>query len=183
VSGSDADGEEDASLGWTLFTYVAPLVGVLLVAVGIGAAVPGGYAIIQEDISNCGSPSISVDTPEETDRRFGDPAPDFEVLAFSELDEGEQAGFTEALSDPVGEAHVEGPFTHRPAFENGTMIRYEGERYYATIVAEHPCFVAAPLQFPLGTFAIALGIVGILTPPAYRKLVELEERANERDRR
>ena len=57
----DADtGSESA-----LFTYGVPFVGVLVVAVGIAAAVPGAYALIQEDLTPCGSPTIAVESPEQ----------------------------------------------------------------------------------------------------------------------
>lgn len=159
----------------TLFTYGAPLIGVLLVSVGIAAAVPGAYGMIQTEIADCGDPTILVETPEQTRERFDDPsqAP-VSRLAFTDLDAGERAAVRDALADPQGEAHVRGEFPHYRTFLNGTVIRYEGEYHYATVVAENPCFEAAPLQFPLGVFAIALGVVGILTPPAYRKLVALE---------
>jgi hypothetical protein len=159
-----------------LFTYVAPFLGVLLVAVGIGAAVPGGYALIQAEIATCGDPTIAVEGPAATERRFGDRAPVPQV-AFEALTTAEREAFAEALADPVGEAHVRGPFPNRGTFANGTLVSYEGERYYATVVSENPCFDAAPLQFPLGVFAVAFGVVGILTPPLYRRLVALEERA------
>lgn len=161
-----------------LFTYVAPFLGVLLVAVGIGAAVPGGYAIVQGELTTCGEPTIAVEDPEATERRFGEDGPTLERLAFEDLSNAEQEAFVEALSDPVGEAHVTGQFPHHGAFTNGTLVTYEGERYYVTVVSENTCFDAAPLQFPLGVFAIGLGVVGILTPPLYRRLVELEERAD-----
>jgi len=166
------------TVGATLFTYGAPFIGILLVAVGIGAAVPGAYGLIQEDIADCGDPSISVDPAAE---QFQGPPPDsLTRLTVEELAPRERAAFRRALDDPVGEAHVRGGFPHRPAFENGTLIEdTDGRTYYATIVAEHPCFETAPLQFPLGVFAIALGIVGILTPPGYRRLVALEERIRE----
>ncbi|MDS0283227.1 hypothetical protein [Haloarcula onubensis] len=161
-----------------LFTYVAPFVGVLLVAVGIGGAVPGGYAIIQEDITDCDEPTIAVEGAEESPLAFNETAPNLTRLRYEDLAESEQAAFRSALEDPVGEARVAGPFPNRDAFQNGTIVTYEGERHYVTVVAENPCFVAPALQFPLGVFAIIFGVVGILTPPIYRKLIELEERAN-----
>ena len=160
-----------------LFTYVIPFVGVLLVAVGIGAAVPGGYALVQGYLTACDDPTVAVEDPAETQRRLSGEAPSLSRLEFEELSAAEREAFLEARTDAVGEAHVSGPFPNREAFRNGTIVVYEGERYYATVVAENPCFVAAPLQFPLGVFAIALGTLGILTPPIYRRLVELEERA------
>jgi len=166
-----------------LFTYVAPFVGVLVVAVGIGAAVPGGYAIIQDDITTCDQPTIAVEGPEETSERFGETAPDLARLSYDELEPGEQEAFEEALEDPVGEARVAGTFPNGDTFRNGTIVVYEGERHYTTVVAENPCFIAPELQFPLGVFAIIFGVAGILSPPAYRKLVDLEEQANVDTRR
>jgi hypothetical protein len=166
-----------------LFTYVAPFVGVLVVAVGIGAAVPGGYAIIQEDITTCDAPTMAVEGPEETSERFSEQGPSLTTLDYEELSDAEQTAFDDALADPIGEARVEGEFPNGDTIRNGTIIVYEGENHYTTVVAENPCFVAPQLQFPLGVFAIIFGIVGILSPPIYRKLVDLEERANVEDRR
>jgi len=168
--------EEDSSS--FLFTYVAPLIGVTLVAIGIAAAVPGAYAMIQTDLTTCDTPTISVESPERTQERFGDRAPSVvERLAFTDLSSAEQTAFEAALDDAVGEAHVDGDFPNKPTFQNGTIITYEGERYYATVVSENPCFQAAPLQFPLGVFAIAFGTIAILSPVFYRKLVAVERRA------
>jgi len=161
-----------------LFTYIAPFVGVLLVAVGIGGAVPGGYAIIQEDITDCDQPTMAVEGPEETTERFNESRPNLPRLQYESLSEAEQAAFTDALADPRGEARVAGSFPNGDTVRNGSVIVYEGEEHYATVVAENPCFVAPELQFPLGVFTIIFGVVGILTPPIYRKLIELEERAN-----
>lgn len=170
-----AETDADADATSPLFTYGVPFVGVLIVAVGIAAAVPGAYALIQEDLTTCGAPTIAVESPEETADRFGDsPPPTVDRLEFAALAPTEQTAFEAALDDPIGEAHVEGAFPNDGAFRNGAIVAYDGDEYYATVVADNPCFQAAPLQFPLGVFAIALGIVGILTPPAYRKLVELE---------
>ena len=160
-----------------LFTYGAPFAGVLLVAVGIGAAVPGAYDLVQEDFTRCGAPTIAVESPERTREHFGDrPRVNLTRLDFEELSPAERRAFRRGLEDPQGEGRVAGAFPHRAAFLNGSLVAYEGERYYVTLVAENPCFVAPSLQFPLGVFAIALGVAGILTPPAYRKLVALEER-------
>lgn len=162
-----------------VFTYGAPFVGVLLVAVGIGAAVPGAYGLLQDD-QTCGNPTISVEGPAETAERFGDDPPS-SVARFeeSDLSDAEAGAVREAIDDAVGEAEVTGDFPHYPQFENGSLVTVDGQRHYVTVVAENPCYRVAPLQFPLGVFAIALGVVGILTPPAYRKLVELEESLRE----
>jgi hypothetical protein len=162
------------------FTYVVPFLGVLLVAVGIGAAVPGGYAIIEGPVLDCGEPTIAVEGAEETAERFGDgrARPQVQRLAFDELSEREQAAFENGLTAPRGEVHVSADAPNLPAFRNGTLVSYQGERYYVVLVSENPCFQAAPLQFPLGVFSIALGVIGILMPPIYRKLVALERRAS-----
>lgn len=167
MSGSD---------GSPLFTYAAPFLGVVLIAVGIGAAVPGGYALIQEDITDCGNPTISVESPAATAERLDREGPRLARFAYADLAPAERRAFEEALADPVGEARVDGPVPHADAFRNGSVVTYRGERHYVAVVAENPCFVAAPLQFPLGVFAIALGTAGVLTPPLYRRLVDLEER-------
>jgi len=158
-----------------LFTYVVPFVGVVLVAVGIAAAVPGAYDLIQEEITTCGAPSIAVESATATEQRFGE-GPRIELAAFDigELAPAEQAAVREALVDPVGEAQVQGPFPNEAAFRDGALVTVDGQRHYATVVAENPCFEAAPLQLPLGVFAIALGGVALLSPPAYRWLVALE---------
>lgn len=167
----------DDTVGATLFTYGAPFLGVLLVAIGVGAAVPGAYGLIQEDIADCGDPIISV---EPADEQFqGEPPATLRRFTVDELAPDERRAFQRALDDPRHEAHVRGPFPHRASFVNGTLVETADETYYATLVAEHPCFRTAPLQFPLGVFAIALGLVGILTPPAYRRLATLEGRLRE----
>ena len=160
-----------------LFTYVAPFVGVLLISIGIGGAVPGGYALIQEDLRDCDSPTIVVEPPERVAELVDDGGPDLPRLSFEELTDAEQEAFVDALDAPRREAHVYGSFANRPAFESGAIVTYQGERYYSTIVAENTCFRAPPLGFPLGVFAIGLGTIAVLTPPAYRRLTTLEREA------
>lgn len=162
-----------------LFTYVAPFVGVLLIAVGIGGAVPGGYALIQDELRDCDSPTIGVEPPERAAALVENGGPDLPRVPFEDLTDAEQEAFRAALDAPRREAHIHGSFANRPAFEEGVIVTYQGEQYYATLVAENTCFRAPPLGFPLGVFAIALGTVGVLTPPAYRKLVDLERAAGE----
>jgi len=162
-----------------VFQYVAPFVGVLLIAVGIAGAVPGGYAIIEPDLENCGNPTIGVESPEATAERFdeNERRPRLPRLAFEDLSSAEQTAFLTAIDDPVGEEQVVGDVPNAGSFRRGSIVSYEGEQYYVTLVAENTCFAAAPLQFPLGVFAIALGFLGVLAPPLYRRLVRLEQRA------
>jgi hypothetical protein len=175
VSATDSGGDDDPES--LLFTYVTPFVGVLLIAIGIGGAVPGGYALVQDELRDCDTPTILVEGPERAASLVEDGGPTLPRLAFEELSSAERTAFTEALDAPRNEAHVDGAFPNRPAFENGTVVTYEGQRYYATIVAENTCFRAPSLGFPLGVFAIGLGTVAVLVPPAYRKLVALESQA------
>ncbi|WP_136588777.1 hypothetical protein [Salinigranum halophilum] len=172
-----ADDGEDTSL---LFTYVTPFVGVLLIAIGIGGAVPGGYALIQDELRDCDSPTIVVEPPERATELVENDGPQLQRLAFADLTDAEQEAFVEALDAPRREAHIHGSFANRAAFESGVIVTYQGERYYSTIVAENTCFRAPALGFPLGVFAIGLGTVAVLIPPVYRKLVELDERASRR---
>jgi hypothetical protein len=172
-----ADETDETSL---LFTYVAPFVGVLLIAIGIGGAVPGGYALIQDELRDCDSPTIVVESPERTAELVENDGPSLPRLEFEELTDAEREAFREALDAPRREAHIYGAFDNREAFESGVVVTYRGERYYSTIVAENTCYRVPALAFPLGVFAIGLGTVAVLLPPAYRKLVELEERADDR---
>ncbi|GCF12243.1 hypothetical protein Harman_01780 [Haloarcula mannanilytica] len=161
-----------------IFQYLAPFIGVLLIAVGIAGAVPGGYAIIEPDLENCGNPTIGVESPDETAERFSsDEGPRLPQLTFEDLSAAEQDAFQAAIDDPVGEEQVVGDVPNADAFRRGAIVTYEGEEYYVTIVAENTCFAAAPLQFPLGVFAIALGFLCVLAPPLYRRLIRLEQRA------
>lgn len=159
-----------------LFTYGAPFVGVLLVAIGIAAAVPGAYALLQ-DTDTCGTPTISVEDADRTADRFGGDAPAaIARLDFQTLSTAEQEAIQAALDDAVGEAELRRAASpNYPQLVNGSLVTIDGQQHYVTTVAQNTCYDAARLQFPLGVFAIALGIVGILTPPGYRKLIALEE--------
>jgi hypothetical protein len=181
AAGAGDGGDGDDGGDSLLFTYVTPFLGVLLVAIGIGGAVPGGYALVQEDLRDCDTPTVLVEPPERAAALAGDDGPRLERLAFADLSGAEQSAFVEALDAPRREAHVDGAFPNRPAFENGTLIDYRGDTYYATVVAENTCFRAPALGFPLGLFAIGLGTVALLVPPAYRRLVALEREASDRD--
>lgn len=157
-----------------LFTYLLPFVGVLLLAVGIGAAVPGTFAVIQDD-ATCGNPTITVESPERTAERLGgDPPLDLRELDVTALAPAERAAVEAALSDPREVAQVKGEFPAFPAFRDGVVVRVDGQRHYAAVVAENPCYQVPPLQLPLGVFAVALGTLAVLAPPAYRRLVALE---------
>lgn len=161
----------------SVVVYGVPFVGVLLLAVGIPGAVLGGYSAVQEDLGLCGDPSIAVDTPAETERLTSGPAsPTLRTLDRSALAPAEREAFERARASPTRTAEVRGEFPHRTAFERGVLVVADGTRYYATLVADGSCLAISPLLMPLGLVAVALGVAGLLTPPAYRKLAALEER-------
>ncbi|MFB6140573.1 MAG: hypothetical protein ABEJ26_09090 [Halosimplex sp.] len=171
---SDADSRSFADSAF--LTYAIPFAGSLLIAAGIAAGVVGGYAPVQQELGLCGSPTISVSTPAETDELTngsGD-APSFERLDFGELTPAEQRAFEEAIDEPFGQARVRGEFAHRRAFDRGVVVRYEGTERYATLVSQNRCTSVDPLLFPLGVASILLGVVWILAPPMYRRLGAVE---------
>jgi len=154
-------------------TYGAPLFGVLLLAIGIGGGVLGGYAIVQQELSLCGNPTIAVESPAATERRvtaqpYNPALPSF---AFDELAPAERRAVGEAVARPNGQADVRGAFPHRSAFVQGALVSYRGADRYATVVSRNACLSIDPFVFPLGVVSIVLGIAGVLTPPAYRALV------------
>lgn len=161
--------------GSALLTYGVPFLGTLLVAIGIAGAVMGGYAVIQQQFDLCGNPVIAVSTVDQTKPLVAPSGPNLPSFRYSELSPAERAAFTTAIENPTMESNVRGAFPHRRAFQQGAIIRYHGKRRYVTSVWASGCLTVDPLLFPLGVVSILLGIGGILTPPAYRKLLEREE--------
>lgn len=165
-----------------LLTYGVPFLGTVLLAAGIGAAVLGGYGAVQADAGLCGAPIIGVESPDETDRRlsgYGQGGPALQRIAFENLSDAERAAFEEALDAPGAEGAVDGEFPNRGAFENGVLVAYEGETYYATLRSDNECTSVDPLLFPLGLAAMAFGALGVLTPPLYRRYAAFERRQGE----
>ncbi|WP_248905290.1 hypothetical protein [Halocatena marina] len=160
--------------GSALLTYGVPLLGTILVAIGIAGAVLGGYAVIQQQLDLCGNPTVAVSTAEQTKTMTGPSGPNLPQFQFSELSPAEQTAFTTAVGKPSMEGDVRGAFPHRQAFQQGALVTYQGEQRYATTVWASNCLSVDPLLFPLGIVSILLGIGGILTPPVYRKLLERE---------
>ncbi|WP_206425022.1 hypothetical protein [Halosimplex salinum] len=176
--GDAGDAAEDDSFAESRFlTYVIPFAGSLLIAVGIGAGVVGGYAPLQQELGLCGAPTVTVHTAAETVELTDDETLELPELAFEELTPAEQAAVEEARSDPQREGAVRGEFAHREAFESGVLIRQDGETRYATLTSNNRCASVDPLLFPLGVAAILLGVVWILAPPMYRRLAAVEQGA------
>lgn len=161
----------------TLLTYGAPFFGTLLVAVGIAGGILGGYAAVQAELGLCGDSTIVVYTPGQSEQ-YTEPqtGPTLRRLSVAELTPAERHAFEEAVRSTRGEADVQGRFVHRQAFRRGVLVTRDGTMRYATIASTNSCLSVDPLLFPLGVVSILLGVLGILTPPLYRKVLEREER-------
>ena len=170
------DREPTEPRGSSALTYGPPFLGTLLVALGLAGAVVGGYAFIQAELGLCGDPTVVVYSPEATDQLTAErPAgPNLERFAFPDLAPAEQRAVESAVRDPADVGEVEGRFVHRAAFERGVLVDYRGATRYATVTSTNACLAVNPLLFPLGVVSILLGVVGILVPPIYRRLLALE---------
>ncbi|MDS0478035.1 hypothetical protein [Natrinema sp. 1APR25-10V2] len=155
-----------------LLTYVAPFLGVLLIAAGLPLTIVGGYVVVQDSVGLCGTPSITA-TPVDEYEDFPETV---EVLPAEELTAAERAAIEEALESPLREGTIDGDVANREALFEGVVVPYEGERYYVQITSRNSCLAAEPLLFPIGGIAILVGIAGVLTPPIYRKMAGFEER-------
>ncbi|GAA0251652.1 hypothetical protein ACFFQF_02645 [Haladaptatus pallidirubidus] len=175
---------DDRTDGSVILTYGAPFLGTLLVAVGIAGGTLGGYAVAQSELGLCGNPTIVVYSPAETGQYTGasPEQPALDRFAVAELTPAERRAFEEAVQSPRGVADVRGRFAHRDVFRRGVLVTSDGIVRYATISSANSCLSVDPLLFPLGVVSILLGILGILTPPLYRKLLEREERAGRTSR-
>ncbi|WP_336000364.1 hypothetical protein [Halorientalis halophila] len=164
-------------------TYGVPFVGSVLLAVGIAGGVMGGYALFQEQTDRCGQPELSVASAEETERvREGfTPAggPNVPRLRFADLSPAERRAVEAGIEDPDTEGTVEGSFPNRDAFRRGVLVVAENETRYVTLATDDRCPQVSPLLLPLGLAAGLLGVVGVLTPPLYRRYLAFERRQRE----
>jgi len=97
-------------------------------------------------------------------------------LPAEELSAAERTALEEAIDSPLREGKVTGELANREALLEGAIVEYEGDRYYVQIASLNSCLEVAPLLFPIGAIAIVVGILGVLTPPIYRKMAGFEER-------
>ncbi|ELZ01874.1 hypothetical protein [Natrialba asiatica] len=188
-SGDDASSDEPSTATGTgptepttaseslLLTYAAPFLGVLLIAIGLPLSIVGGYVVIQDSAGLCGEPTIAV-TPDD---EYSGATDTIETLPAGELTTAEQRALEEAIDSPLQEAKVQGDLQNREAFLEGVIVEYEGDGYYVQITSQNSCLEVQPLLFPIGGIAILVGVLGVLTPPIYRKMAGFEERM-QRDR-
>jgi len=170
------DREPTEPRGSAALTYGPPFLGTLLVALGLAGGLVGGYAFVQAELGLCGDTTVVVYSPDATDQLTAaqPDGPGLQRFAFDDLAPAEQRAIETAVRDPADQADVEGRFVHRAAFERGVLVEYEGATRYATIASRNACLDVNPLLFPLGVVSILLGVVGILVPPVYRRLLALE---------
>jgi hypothetical protein len=142
--------------------FVARLLGVVLFAAGIGGVVLGAYAPVQGEIGSCGGAILQV-----TEADTGENAAD--GLDFAALSPAEQRAFEAARRSTSEQALIEGPAADAPAFEAGTVVVYEGERYYAAIAARQECVSVSALAVALSIGAVALGAVVFVVPGLWRR--------------
>lgn len=152
--------------------YGLPIVGVLLLSVSIGGVVLGSYAAIQEDTGHCGNPLVHVTPPEQIGPLSGTSAegPGYAVFEFQDLTPNEQHAFRTALNktDNIGKADA--TLDHLSEFENGAIVRYQGDRYYVTLHGESTCIGVAPFVLPLSLLGTIVGIGLVLIPPVWSLL-------------
>ncbi|WP_254767908.1 hypothetical protein [Salinilacihabitans rarus] len=159
-----------------LLTYVVPFVGVLLIALGIPAAILGGYVVMQDALGLCGEPDVEVRALGPDER----PAGTAEEVPFENLSAAEREAIREAIDSPLEEAVVEGGAENGAVLREGAIVAVDGERYYVRIASLNSCLEAEPLLFPIGGVAILVGVAGVLTPPIYRRMAGFEERMRRR---
>ncbi len=176
MSGTDADTASDEES--RIVVYAVPFVGVLLIAVGIPSAILGGYVVVQDTIGLCNDPDVTV-TPLE-DEEADTPRETVERLPYDRLSPAEQAAVREAIDGPTDDATVQGDLENRATLREGVIVDVDGRSYYVTIASLNSCLEAEPLLFPIGVVAILLGVVGVLTPPIYRRMAGFEERMEQR---
>lgn len=161
---SDAPPSDEESL---LITYAVPFLGVCLIAIGIASTVIGGYVVIQDAVGLCGQPTIVVESTD--DPRQGAPQ-----LSYDDLSPAEQAAVDTALESPLEEGQIDGELANEDALLEGAVVTINDQQYIVAIASLDSCHEANPLLAPIGVVAILIGVAGVLTPPIYRKMEDIE---------
>lgn len=143
-----------------IIAFTMRFLGAVLLAIGIGAAVVGGYALVQADLGLCGNPILEV----SSSSTYGGDLP---TLAASDLSDPERAAFVEAVTGLTSEAEIDGQ-VRTDALGEGALVTYRGERYYAAIGSLNRCVSIDPLVFPLGVALVGLGAVAYVSPTLRR---------------
>jgi hypothetical protein len=168
-----------------VLTYGVPFVGAVLLSVGLASGVVGGYQLIQRDAGLCGEPYISVSSAGDTDRLvrgYGNGSgPTLERLRFEALSPAEQRAWQAAREAENRVGKIEGASPHLSDFRRGVLVVYRDTAYYTSFVSANTCVSASQRLFPLGVAAIVLGVVGVMTPPLYRRYIAFERRQGGRD--
>jgi hypothetical protein len=138
--------------------FTMRFLGAMLFAIGIGAAVVGGYALIQEDFGLCGDPILEV----SSGTAAGGP-----TLAANDLSPAERTAFVESVEGLTSESEIDGPI-RTDALRQGATVTYRGERYYAVIGSLNQCVTVDPLVFPLGVALVGLGAAAYVSPTLRR---------------
>jgi len=176
----------DVAREW-LLTYGVPFVGSVLLAIGIAGAIMGGFALLQPAVGGCGEPQITVASAQETERlREGyTPAggPELDRLRIAELSPAERRAVRAGIEDPGEAVPIEGAAPHRGAFRRGVLVVADDRDHYVTLSTADNCTQVSPLLLPLGLAAGLLGVVGVATPPLYRRYLAFERRHPGDDRR
>ena len=163
-----------------LLTYGVPLVGAILLSVGIAGGVLGGYAVVQPAAGLCGDPQITVASAQDTERFLAgyEPAggPSLDRLGIATLSPAERRAVRAGIADPDEGIYVRGTVPHLSAFERGVLVVADGEPHHVTLLTRNDCTEVNPLLLPLGLAAGLLGLVGLLTPPLYRRYLAFERR-------
>jgi hypothetical protein len=139
--------------------FTMRFLGAMLLAIGIGAAVVGGYALVQEDFGLCGDPILEVSSPSSS---ASGP-----TLAANSLSLAERTAFVEAVTGLTSESEIDGEIETN-ALREGAVVTYGGERYYAAIGSLNQCVAIDPLVFPLGVALVGLGAVAYVSPTLRR---------------
>lgn len=151
----------------TALVTVARIVGAILIATGIGGAVVGGYAAVQEDAGWCNKPTIYVLDAQEADdilESNGSRGPTLSRIGYESLTAAEQRAIESALAGPDNVGEVKGAFPHAETFERGVIVRRGTEDYYAAVASYDECVAVPALTLPVGLTVVGLGIGAVLVP-------------------
>lgn len=153
----------------TIQTYTLSFVGIVILSASIGGVVLGPYAAIQPTYGLCNNPTVEVYSPEDTaDLTAGEEVPNFRQFSYDDLTEEERETFREAESSPLEEAEIDGRTTHFEEFRNGSVVTYEGERYYTVVASLDDCMDAGAFNLPLSVVGVVVGL-GLSIAPGLRR--------------